>query len=374
MNAAGNRGLFDPVQIGQLDLANRIAVAPMTRISASSDGVPTDGMRRYYAGFAAGGFGLVITEGIYTDQAWAQGYAGQPGLTDNEQARAWRAVTDAVHAAGGRVIAQLMHAGALSQANRFRTDTIGPSAVPPRGTQMAVYAGNGLYPTPRAMSDEELDAAIDGFARAARLARDIAGFDGVEIHGANGYLLDQFLTSYTNQRNDAWGGDIVQRLRIPERAVRAVRNAVGPEFPVGVRISQGKVNDFTHKWPEGTAGAHRVFATLAGAGIDYLHVTEFESWKPAFDGDSRSLVQLARETAPGLPIIANGGLHDPARARELLEQGADIVALGRGALANHDWPGRLRHGIALQPFDAALLSPLGNIKPAELAAREQSRA
>lgn len=372
MSAPGNRSLFDTVQLGRLALANRIAVAPMTRISASVDGVPTDDMRRYYAGFADGGFGLLLTEGIYTDRAWSQGYAGQPGLTDGEQAHAWRAVTDAVHATGGRIVAQLMHAGALSQGNRFRTDTVGPSAVAPRGLQMAVYAGTGLYPTPRAMTHEEVDAAIDGFVRAARLARDVGGFDGVEIHGANGYLLDQFLTGYTNERDDAWGGHILQRLRLAVQVVHAVRDAVGPDFPVGIRISQGKVNDFTHRWPEGVAGAHSVFSTLADAGIDYLHVTAFESWKPAFDDDPRSLVQLARKAAPDLPIIANGSLHDPERAREVLEQGADVVALGRGALANHDWPVRMRHGIAPQPFDAALLSPLGNIKPAELAARERS--
>ncbi|QET05290.1 NADH:flavin oxidoreductase [Cupriavidus pauculus] len=370
---SAGRTLFDAGQLGTLPLANRIAVAPMTRISATESGVPTDTMRRYYAGYARGGFGLLVTEGIYTDRAWSQGYAGQPGLTDGEQASGWRMVTDAAHAEGGRIVAQLMHAGALAQGNRFRADTIGPSAVTPRGQQMTVYAGNGPYATPRAMTEADIDAVIDGFVRAARLARDVAGFDGVEIHGANGYLIDQFLTAHTNLRDDAWGGTIDRRARLAVQIVRAVREAVGRDFTVGIRISQGKVNDFTHKWPEGVAGAHAVFRQLAEAGIDYLHVTAFEAWQPAFADDARSLVQLAREAvrdvAPGVAIVANGGLHDPARAAEALAQGADIVALGRGALANHDWPRRVREGIAPREFDPALLSPLGDIKPAELAAR-----
>lgn len=367
---SADRKLFDAGHLGGLPLENRIAVAPMTRVSASANGVPTDTMRRYYAGFARGGFGLMVTEGIYTDRAWSQGYAGQPGLTDGEQAAAWRTVTNAVHAAGGRIVAQLMHAGALSQGNRFRADTIAPSAITPQGKQMEVYAGNGAYATPRAMTEADIGAVIDGFVRAARLARDVAGFDGVEIHGANGYLIDQFLTAHTNLRDDAWGGTIDRRARLALQIVRAVREAVGEDFTVGIRISQGKVNDFTHKWPEGVKGAHTVFAQLADAGINYLHVTEFEAWKPAFADDARSLVQLARESAPKLTIVANGSLHDPARAVEVLEHGADVVTLGRGALANHDWPHRVRAGIAPRDFDPALLSPLGDIKPAELAVRE----
>ncbi|WP_456280369.1 NADH:flavin oxidoreductase [Cupriavidus sp. JZ107] len=370
MNAQARPTLFDRLDINGIALPNRLVVAPMTRISATPEGVPTPVMVDYYAGFARGGFGLIVTEGTYTDRAYAQGYAGQPGLTDIEQARAWRAVTDAVHDAGGRIFVQLMHAGALSQANRFRDETVGPSAITPKGKQMGVYRGNGPYRTPRAIEPHEIDAAIDGFAEAARLARDIAGFDGIEIHGANGYLLDQFLTDYTNRRNDAWGGAIGQRIRLAEQTARAVRAAVGDAFPVGVRISQGKVNDFTHKWAEGAEGAAIVFGTLAATGIDFLHVTEFEAWQPAFPGDTRTLVQHARLAAPHLTVIANGSLHDPARAQDALADGADLVALGRGALANPDWPMRVAKGVAPRAFDPALLSPFGEIKPAELQARQ----
>lgn len=358
--------LFEPLHLKGLDLRNRLAVAPMTRISATAQGVPTDTMVRYYERFARGGFGLVITEGIYTDQAYAQGYAGQPGLGDLTQANAWRPVVQAVHAAGGRIFAQLMHAGALAQVNRFRPDTAGPSAVQPKGMQMPVYAGEGPYRIPRAMTAQEIGDAIEGFARAAKLACTVAGFDGVEIHGANGYLLDQFLTGYANQRNDAWGGGIEQRIRLSVEVAGAVRAAVGEHVPVGIRISQAKVNDHAHKWPEGSEGAAIVFERLAGAGLDYLHVTEFEAWRSAFAEDGPSLVAYARRAAPGLTILANGGLHDPARATQVLAEGADVVAIGKGALANHDWPMRVARGQSLQPFDPALLAPLGNIKLSEL--------
>ncbi|WP_427307767.1 NADH:flavin oxidoreductase [Cupriavidus sp. H39] len=373
MTAPAAPSLFDALALNGVPLRNRLVVAPMTRISASDAGVATEAMRRYYAGFARGGFGLIVTEGIYTDRAYAQGYAGQPGLTDAQQAHAWRKVVAAVHQAGGRIVAQLMHAGALSQANRFRDDTVGPSAVQPRGQQMPVYGGKGPYRMPRAMDEAEILQAIEGFAQAARLARE-AGFDGVEIHGANGYLQDQFLTGHTNQRQDGWGGGIAQRMRLLLETISAVRATVGAGFVVGARLSQGKVNDFTYKWPEGADGANAVFAALAASAVDYLHVTEHEAWQPAFADGGATLVQHARRAAPGLAIVANGGLHAPSRAAGMLDQGATLVALGRAALANPDWPVRVRAGQPLRPFDGAVLAPLADIKDAELALREASAA
>lgn len=366
MSAAADTRLFRPLRLKGLELPNRVAVAPMTRISATAEGLASDTMARYYARYARGGFGLTITEGVYTDQAWSQGYAFQPGLSDGAQAEAWRPVLAGVHAAGGRLFAQLMHAGALSQYNRFRSGSAGPSAVQPKGSQMRLYRGEGAYPLPRAMSAAEIDEAIGGFARAARLAHEVAGFDGIEIHGANGYLLDQFFTDYSNRRRDRWGGSIGQRLRLAIEVAHAVRDAVGPDVPVGLRLSQAKVNDYEHRWAEGEVGAQEVFSKVAEAGLDYLHLTEFEAWRPAFGATGPSLVTLARRAAPGLCIIANGGLHEPARALQLLEEGADIVALGRGALANPDWPARVAAGQAPRSFDAAVLSPLGDVKPAEL--------
>ena len=163
--------LYQPVAIGALQLTNRLAVAPMTRVSATADGRATVEMADYYGDFAAGGFGLIITEGVYTDKAYAQGYLFQPGLTDDTQVEAWRTVVDRVHANGGRIIAQLMHAGAISQGNPHRPNAKGPSAVQPKGAQMSFYRGEGAYRLPDALSLAEVSDVLAGFARAAGVRR-----------------------------------------------------------------------------------------------------------------------------------------------------------------------------------------------------------
>lgn len=357
-------GLFSPVRLGPITLPNRLAVAPMTRVSATETGVPTPRMGSYYATFAVGGFGLVITEGIYTDTAYSQGYQFQPGLTSPSQRDAWRAVVDGVHGEGGRVVAQLMHAGALSQGNRFRRGTRGPSAIIPRGEQLGFYRGAGAYPLPGAISCKEIQEVLDGFSASAAMARE-AGFDGVEVHGANGYLLDQFLTDYTNQRLDGYGVDLPGRMRLMLEVIQAVRSSVGPDFLLGVRISQGKVNDFYHKWAGGEDDAAYVFGSLGEQAIDYIHTTEFEAWRPAFDGGAATLAGLARKHGR-VPVMANGSLHAPGQAASLIVRGdADLVSLGRGALANPDWPGRLASGRASEPFDPAMLTPIADLANAD---------
>lgn len=355
--------LFTPIEIGAVTLRNRAAVAPMTRVSATADGRPTQQMAHYYASFAEGGFGLVITEGIYTDKAYSQGYLHQPGLTDSAQQDAWRAIVAGVHARGGRIFAQLMHAGALSQGNIYRHDTRGPSALRPKGQQMSVYRGDGPYRMPVAMSASEIAEALNGFADAALLAQK-AGFDGVEIHGANGYLLDQFLTEGVNLRDDDYGGSVEGRLRLIVEAVQAVRAAVGSMFAVGLRISQGKVNDFIHKWRGGEQEATAIFGALGRLPIDYLHTTEFRAWQPAFE-PGPSLAALAKMNV-AVPVIANGSLHDPTQAAGMLERGeANLVSLGRGALTHPDWPRRVAAGQAIEDFDPGLLSPIADLDNAE---------
>ncbi|SIT31994.1 NADH:flavin oxidoreductase [Achromobacter sp. MFA1 R4] len=353
-------GLFEPLQVGGLRLPNRLAVAPMTRVSATAHGHATAQMADYYAAFAAGGFGLVITEGIYTDQAHAQGYLYQPGLADDAQREAWRPVVERVQAQGGRIVAQLMHAGALSQGNPYRSTNKAPSAVMPAGQQMTFYRGAGPYPMPEPMTRDDIARAVEGFAQAARRAQ-AAGFDGVEIHGANGYLLDQFLTAHTNLRDDDYGGSLDNRLRLTVEVIQAVRPSTTGRFAVGVRVSQGKVNDFTHKWQGGANEAARIFGTLGRQPIDYLHTTEFEAWRPAFGEDGPSLAALARGHV-AVPVLANGSLHDPAQAAGMLaRQEADFVSLGRGALTHADWPDRLRAGARLEAFDRGLLAPIADL-------------
>lgn len=354
------------IDIAGRTLRNRLAVAPMTRVSATAAGDATAAMADYYERFAKGGFGLVISEGLYTDQAHSQGYLNQPGMADDQQAHAWQAVIQRIKAHQGMVFAQLMHAGALSQGNRFMPDSVAPSAVRPKGEQMGFYYGEGRYAEPRAMSDEDIADVISGFAGAAQRAMQVAGFDGIEIHGANGYLLDQFLTDYSNQRTDRWGGSSERRLQLTLEVIKAVRASVG-DVPLGVRISQGKVNDFEHKWAGGEQDAAVIFGSLQVAGVDFIHVTEHQAWQPAFAGNSASLVKLARRYAPGVLLIANGGLDDPQRAGTALDEGADIIALGKAALANPDYPRRLANQQPQAAFDPAILGPIANIKDVELA-------
>jgi len=363
---AGSRrhaALFEPTRIGRMALRNRLAVAPMTRVSASADGVASERMGRYYAAFAEGGFALLITEGIYTDRAFSQGYLFQPGLTDDAQQAAWAGIVGRVHAHGAKIVAQLMHAGALSQGNRFRDHSRGPSPVKPKGQQLQVYRGQGAFATPLPLDQAGIDEIVDGFAEAAARAV-AAGFDGVEIHGANGYLIDQFLTRYSNQRDDAYGGSTANRLRLLEQVVAAVRRRIGGGPVLGVRISQGKVNDFAHRWEAGLDDARALFGRLGALPLDYVHTTEFEAWQPAF-GEGASLAALAAEMA-GLPVIANGSLHVPARAMEMVaSHRASLLSLGRGALAHADWPRRVAAGDALSEFDRAILSPIADLANAE---------
>ena len=366
MNDAMNR-ILSAYDMKGATLRNRLAVAPMTRVSAAEDGKPSRTMHDYYTRFARGGFGLVITEGLYTDQAFSQGYRFQPGLADDAQARGWAAINQEMHGHGALVFAQLMHAGALSQGNRFRAHTVAPSAIRPKGEQMRFYYGEGPYAEPAEITEAEIGEVIQGFVDSAVRAVRIGGFDGVEIHGANGYLLDQFLTAHSNRRTDRWGGDVHGRVRLLAEVVRAVKAAVGDEVPVGIRISQGKVNDFTSKWPGGEEDAKVIFGTLAAAGADVIHVTEFEAWKPAFEDGKDSLVALARRYAPGVTIIANGSLHGFERATQALELGADIVALGRGALANPDLPALFERGAEPRAFESGILGPIANVKDSELA-------
>ncbi|MBE3014151.1 NADH:flavin oxidoreductase [Microbispora sp. NEAU-D428] len=349
-------------RIGGLVLANRLAVSPMTRVSAEPDGTPTAEMADYYAEFAEGGFGLVLTEGTYTDAAYAQGYHNQPGIVTRRHVEAWREITGRVHAAGSVAVLQLMHAGALSQGNPHRSGTAGPSAVPPRGEMMPEYGGSGPWPLPAAMTRADIAEAVAGFVSSAENARE-AGFDGVEVHGANGYLIDQFLTGYTNLRDDFYGGPVGNRVRLAAEVVGAIRAAVGPDFCVGIRLSQGKVNDHGHRWPGGAHDAEIIFAALAEAGATYIHIaSEGRDWieTARLDGGV-TITGLARRVT-GLPVIANGGMHDSARAAQVLADGhADLLSVGRGALANPDLPRRLRAGVPLEEYDHRILDPMATL-------------
>ncbi|MFP3579844.1 NADH:flavin oxidoreductase [Arthrobacter sp. SIMBA_036] len=358
--------LWSPIRIGTTELDNRVALAPMTRISATEDGHATDRMASYYQRFARGGFGLLITEGIYPDTAHSQGYLHQPGIATQGQAQAWARVVDGVHAAGSKIFAQLMHAGAQSQGNRFVGSSVGPSAVAPKGEQLGFYRGEGPYRVPAALTLAQMKEVREGFVQAALHAQE-AGFDGVEIHGANGYLLDQFLTDYLNQREDQYGGSPENRVRFAAEICRDVREAVGPAMTVGIRISQSKVSDHAHKWRGGVEEAEVIFATLGDTGIDFVHTTEYRATEPAFADSAETLAALARKYS-GVAVIANGQLDDPVTAVSMVADGsADVIALGKAALANRNWPQLVRSNQGLGELDPSVFAPLADVKDWELA-------
>jgi 2,4-dienoyl-CoA reductase-like NADH-dependent reductase (Old Yellow Enzyme family) len=338
----------------------------MTRVSTGGDGVPTQRMTRYYADFAEGGFGLVITEGVYPDDTHSQAYWNQPGITTAEQTKGWAHVAEAVRSAGAAIVMQLMHAGALVQENPNAGQGLAPSAVRPKGEKMPAYGGRGPFPTPKAMTATDFEAVREAFAASATRAAE-AGFDGVEIHGANGYLLDQFITTYTNQRSDRYGGSPGARIRFPVEVVEAVRGAVPDSFVVGYRLSQTKVNDFEYRWPGGTDEGAVYFSALSAAGVDYLHVaSEGRDWIQTAELEPGiTITRLARDVGD-VPVIANGGMHDTAQASRVLSEGhADLIALGRGALANSDWPRRLAEGRPFAAFDPDMLDPVATIENAD---------
>jgi 2,4-dienoyl-CoA reductase-like NADH-dependent reductase (Old Yellow Enzyme family) len=365
ITATQSHPVLQTFRVGHFELTNRLAVAPMSRVSASPDGTPTVEMADYYRQFARGGFGLVITEGNYTDTEHSQGYLNQPGLAAYRHIERWRRVTDAVHAAGTPIVAQLMHAGALSQGNSYAAEAIAPSAVAPIGQMLEEYGGSGCWPIPREMSTADIDFVVSGFAAAAERAR-AAGFDGVEVHAANGYLLDQFLTVYTNARDDEYGGSVANRIRLTARVVTDVRHRVGGDFLIGVRLSQTKVNDLAYRWPGAAEDAEVIFSAVADAGADYLHIaSEGRNFiDTARFSDGRTITAVAKQIT-GLPVIANGGMHDLGQAADVLDGGhADLLSIGRAALANPDLPTRLTDGGELVPFDHGMLSPMATISNA----------
>lgn len=342
-------------RIGELELANRAVVAPLSRVSTNGDGVATGLMSEYYRRYAAGGFGLIITEGTYTDRQFAQAYPDQPGMTDDAQEKAWQRTVEAIHSEGAKVFMQLMHGGALSQ---HLSNTRGPSAIQPLRKMLPGYSRKqGSYPLPHAMNQAEIDEAIEGFVAAARRAEN-AGFDGVEIHGANGYFLDQFLTDYTNSREDRYGGSVENRVRLCAEIIATVKRNVTKGFAVGIRLSQGKVNDFDHLWAGGQQDGKIIFKAVQEAGADYIH---FASEGNGFDHgcltqDGESLPKQARGLTR-LPVIANGGLDDPQQAKRILDGGhGDLIALGKGAIVNPDWPKKLATQTPMVEFEDAVFS------------------
>ena len=326
--------LFSPTDLGGLHLKNRVVMAPLTRVRAGAEGVPTDLVAEHYAQRAS--VGLIISEGVYPGPE-SRGYFGQPGIATDEQEAGWRRVADAVHAAGGVIVMQLMHAGRVSHPDLSGTDrTLAPSAVAIDG-EVRTQHGRHRHAVPHALTEDELVVVRDEFVTAARRAVR-AGFDGVELHGANGYLLHQFLSPVSNVRTDAYGGSPEARARYVVEVARAVVEEVGAGR-VGIRVSPGNQAQDVFETDEAeTLATYEALLTgLAPLGLAYLSVLHAE---PA-----GSMVRDLRAWFGG-GVIVNSGFGSPtsrAEAVALIEQShADAVAVGRAIIANPDLVERWR--------------------------------
>ena len=339
--------LFEPLVLGALTLPQRIVMAPMTRCRAGAGNVPTELNALYYAQRASAG--LIISEGTQIAPE-GQGYGGTPGIHTGAQVEGWRRVTRAVHDQGGRIFLQLWHVGRISHPDLQPNGAlpVAPSALAPEG-HAHTPTGPKPYVTPRALDTHEVPAVVEQYAAATRRARD-AGFDGVEVHAANGYLLEQFLLDGTNHRSDAYGGSIEKRARFLLEVTGAVVGAWHADR-VGVRLSpRGKFNGMSDSNREATFG--HAIRRLDEFGLAYLHLLDPLPDCPFDNPGLERLAPQLRQYFRG-PVIINGNF-DRAAARTALERReADLVAFGVPFLANPDLPERLRQGSPLNPPDRA---------------------
>ncbi|MFJ4677856.1 MULTISPECIES: NADH:flavin oxidoreductase [unclassified Kitasatospora] len=355
--------LSRPVAINGLTVPNRIAMAPMTR-QFSPGGVPGEDVRGYYARRAAAGVGLIVTEGTYVGHESAGQSDRIPRFHGEEQLAGWARVAEDVHAAGGTIVPQLWHIGMVRKQGQQPfpdAPAIGPSGIRLDGTE-----GTG-----QAMTRSDLDAVIGAFAEAAAAAERI-GFDGVELHGAHGYLLDQFLWAGTNRRTDGYGGDPVARTKFTAELVAAVRAAVSPRFPVIFRYSQWKSDNYDARLAETPQELEAILTPLAEAGVDAFHASTRRYWVPEFDGSDLNLAGWSKKLT-GLPAITVGSVGlDGDFLGAFAGEGApvqgiddlldrlerdefDLVAVGRALLQDPQWAAKVLSGRTadLRPYDAA---------------------
>ena len=336
--------LLHPHRLGELTLPNRVVMAPMSRVRAAAGGLATPSMATYYAQRATAG--LIVTEGVQPSLV-GQSSPGTPGLHTAEQTASWRQVTDAVHANGGRIFAQLMHSGRVSHQDTTGFRPVAPSAV---AAAAELFTPSGLQPAPepRALDLAEVPEHALSYAEAARRAVE-AGFDGVELHGANGYLISQFLSSNANLRTDRYGGSVANRIRFAVEATAATVEAVGKER-TGIRLSPGGTfwGVEEHDVPELYAA---LLAELAQLDVAYIHI-EATAEEAVLTGLRRAWpgTLIMNPTLPMGPKQTGR-----AEADHWLDLGADLISFGRAFLANPDLVERLRTGLPIAPFDEATL-------------------
>ena len=387
--ASGLENAFSPLALGALRLKNRIVMAPLTRQMAHPDGTPSDEMAAYYARRARGGVAMIISEGTWqNDEFGCPGYLDQPGCLTADHIAGWRKVTDAVHAHNVPMLLQLMHAGRVTDPRCLHAGEQPVSASATQSPGWVLYTDTDAeqhdrgiggdwpkitFPPARALSEAEIERVADGFAEGALRGIE-AGFDGVEIHGANGYLLHQFIHPETNLRTDRYGGSAENNVRAARLVCQRVRDAIGPDRLITLRLSQDGVDDFAGRWPGGVAYAREVGAALADCAADALHWSSF-AWDDNRDPASDLPLPRVIREASGKPVIVNGGIAEGADAERVLTSGAgDLCAVGRPLFAHPDWPHIVRSGepypwtefdrkyVLRPPGDLALGYPL-NLQP-----------
>ncbi|MEV0361263.1 12-oxophytodienoate reductase [Nocardia fusca] len=367
--------LFRPLAIRSLELPNRIVMSAMTR-SASPAGVPGPEVARYYRRRAAGGTGLIITEGVAVDHPAAVDNPRVPRMYGEAALAGWRTVVDEVHAAGGRIVPQLWHVGPLWGA----MGAVDPAITPMRPSGRWGTVGTTSYPDDyvaraarltRPMTEDDIAEVVAAFADAAVNAAEL-GFDGIALHGGHGYLLDSFLWPDTNIRDDRWGGDPLARSRFPARVVEAVRGAVGDELPIFFRFSQHKQQDYTARIAETPDELQVILGSLTDAGVDVFDASIRRFDLPAFEGSDLSLAGWARKLT-GAHAMAVGSVGLGTSLRDSRIEGAaevvdnigeverriqtgefDLIAIGRMHLADPALATTLRTGSPLTPFDRAV--------------------
>ena len=347
------KALFEPFRLGNLELPTRVVMAPMTR-SFSPGGVPNSKVIEYYRRRAAAGVGLIITEGTTVNHPAANGYPNVPRFYGEDALAGWKKVVDAVHAEGGRIVPQLWHVG-----NVRKLGTEPDGDVPGYGPMEKLKDGKEVV---HGMTQTDIDNVIAAFAQAARDAQSI-GMDGVEIHGAHGYLVDQFFWEGSNQRTDGYGGSLANRSRFAIELIKAVRAAVGPDFPIILRFSQWKQQDYSARLVLTPEALGEFLQPLSDAGVDIFHCSTRRFWEPEFDGSDLNLAGWTRQLT-GKPTITVGSVGldgeflqfmvntdkvaKPADLGALLtrlnNQEFDLVAVGRALLVDPEWAVKVRDG------------------------------
>lgn len=360
--------LFAPFNGGGLSLANRLVMAPMTRWH-SPDEYPGPDVAAYYRRRAEAGVGLIITEGTTVDHPVAS-YSERVPAFHGRALEGWHRVVGEVHEAGGNIVPQIWHVGAMRNPKQDLPNPDQPAISPSGLYKPGASAG-------REMSKADVTAVIDAFARAARSAREV-GFDGVEIHGAHGYILDQFLWGALNLRADDYGGGPVERTRFAAELISAVRREVGPDFPVILRISQWKQQDYAARLADTPEDLAAILAPIADAGVSLFHCSQRRYWEPEFDGSELNLAGWVKKLT-GRPTITVGsvGLSGALSIQDIGEDADivgdltplaravdrgdyDLVAVGRALLADPEWVAKVREQRLdeLRRFDRAALDTL----------------